>query len=613
MKSAGSAFIRMDSRDFIHTPLWFAKQLLACLKPFGIETPEGTGDWSPFEAADYCVGKLADLAVERRVVLAIDTYEDLSGMDSWLREHFLGRLIGNVLVIIAGRVPLRGAWMASPAWRHRIRRIPLEPFDFGMLRQYLVKCGIEEENTIQDMWRFTRGHPLTLSLAVSSIHANLHSRIETIDKTEVLNELIALWLREVTDESLQKLLEAASILRFFNQELLSEITEQPVAMADFVRLTGLSFVRTVERGWVLHDVMRESIRQNLRLRTPESYDRLSRGCVAYYYRKWHLHAYAQNESRERSEFFYHLGDSLIRAVFFQSVHPSSNYLEPLDNHNIDDVESYFRDRVAASRDKKVSFVDHDTEKQYELIVTADQDRKESDLLDPRSLLKLRPEATRILRDGDGTMIGLAVMIPIHAQSLDYLASQPVSRAYFGGLSPARKREYAVPEETQSGWFIRMVDALDPEDASARRDLLQYVFSHLMSGGILLASTPLAFYQKLLRRLGFEEVPKALHYDYGKDTPSPTFRIDLRGERLKDYLDRMVSSFGIKTDSERLAGLTVREKEIAMLLLGGKSNAEIASHLYLSEITIKKNLSRMFEKFGVKNRNQLMKRLLIGRS
>lgn len=84
-------------------------------------------------------------------------------------------------------------------------------------------------------------------------------------------------------------------------------------------------------------------------------------------------------------------------------------------------------------------------------------------------------------------------------------------------------------------------AADPEDASARRDLLSFVFSHILTGGILLASTPLPFYQTQLRRLGFEEVPKALHHDYGKDTPSPTFLIDLRGGRLQAYLDRMASS------------------------------------------------------------------------
>jgi hypothetical protein len=39
--------------------------------------------------------------------------------------------------------------------------------------------------------------------------------------------------------------------------------------------------------------------------------------------------------------------------------------------------------------------------------------------------------------------------------------------------------------------------------------------------------------------------------------------------------------------------------------------EIASHLHLSEITVKKNLAQMFEKYGVKNRAQLMIKLYEG--
>ena len=56
-------------------------------------------------------------------------------------------------------------------------------------------------------------------------------------------------------------------------------------------------------------------------------------------------------------------------------------------------------------------------------------------------------------------------------------------------------------------------------------------------------------------------------------------------------------------------LTPREKEVALLLEEGCTNVEIAKSLYLSEVTVKKHLKSMMEKFSTSNRTQLLKRLL----
>ncbi len=52
------------------------------------------------------------------------------------------------------------------------------------------------------------------------------------------------------------------------------------------------------------------------------------------------------------------------------------------------------------------------------------------------------------------------------------------------------------------------------------------------------------------------------------------------------------------------GLTTREIEIVKLVLGGLSNREIGEQLYIAESTVKKHMSNIFEKLGVKNREQL---------
>lgn len=60
-----------------------------------------------------------------------------------------------------------------------------------------------------------------------------------------------------------------------------------------------------------------------------------------------------------------------------------------------------------------------------------------------------------------------------------------------------------------------------------------------------------------------------------------------------------------TEMLKTYGLTKRELEIAGLIAEGKSNAEIAEKLYISETTVKKHVSNIFEKMGISRREELL--------
>ncbi|OLF17994.1 response regulator [Actinophytocola xanthii] len=55
---------------------------------------------------------------------------------------------------------------------------------------------------------------------------------------------------------------------------------------------------------------------------------------------------------------------------------------------------------------------------------------------------------------------------------------------------------------------------------------------------------------------------------------------------------------------RLAGLSEREREVVREVARGRSNAEIAAALFLSEATVKTHITRSFAKVDVSNRVQL---------
>lgn len=56
--------------------------------------------------------------------------------------------------------------------------------------------------------------------------------------------------------------------------------------------------------------------------------------------------------------------------------------------------------------------------------------------------------------------------------------------------------------------------------------------------------------------------------------------------------------------ERIASLADREREVAVAVGQGRSNAEIAATLYLSVATVKTQVSRILAKFGYNNRVQI---------
>lgn len=58
------------------------------------------------------------------------------------------------------------------------------------------------------------------------------------------------------------------------------------------------------------------------------------------------------------------------------------------------------------------------------------------------------------------------------------------------------------------------------------------------------------------------------------------------------------------------GLSVREKEVVKLVLGGRSTRQISRSLYISESTVQGHLSHVFDKVGVKSRRELLKRLFL---
>ncbi len=100
----------------------------------------------------------------------------------------------------------------------------------------------------------------------------------------------------------------------------------------------------------------------------------------------------------------------------------------------------------------------------------------------------------------------------------------------------------------------------------------------------------------------------------KDTPPPevvdAIRKVAQGDPMlspavtRSLIRRVATSTRSPAAVARLGELTDREREVALAVGRGLSNAEIAAELYLSVPTVKAHVSRLFDKLDVTNRVQI---------
>lgn len=121
--AAGRMVALLDSRNLDPSPPRFGAALGMAL---------GLADPSDWQAA---------LEQAQRPVLLIDTYEVLTPLDGWLREHFLPELPAGSLVVIAGRNALDAAWRSDTAWRDLTRAVPLRNLRPEESQAYLASRG----------------------------------------------------------------------------------------------------------------------------------------------------------------------------------------------------------------------------------------------------------------------------------------------------------------------------------------------------------------------------------------------------------------------------------------------------------------------------------------
>jgi DNA-binding NarL/FixJ family response regulator len=75
------------------------------------------------------------------------------------------------------------------------------------------------------------------------------------------------------------------------------------------------------------------------------------------------------------------------------------------------------------------------------------------------------------------------------------------------------------------------------------------------------------------------------------------------------LKALLSKVGTNSNNRTMDSISKREHDILELITEGKKNKQIAAQLFVSEQTVKAHLSRIFKKFNVSSRTQLVSLLM----
>ena len=230
---------------------------------------------------------LADIervAPKRRLVLMLDTFEQLSTLEDWARD-LAQRLHPNVLLVIAGRaMPNWGrAWSGWLAQAHVEELKPMtDDVMRDLVRRYYaaMRGGEPDPKQVEAIIGFARGLPMVVTSAVQ-LWVEYGVEDFAAVKAEVVADLVDR-LKEGVPEEMTPVLEVAATVRWFNKDILRAVASQADVNKAYDELRRFPFVRPRVEGLALHDSVREIMDEYLRVHDPERHCALHERAAAFF-------------------------------------------------------------------------------------------------------------------------------------------------------------------------------------------------------------------------------------------------------------------------------------------------------------------------------------------
>ncbi|BEP16377.1 ATP-binding protein [Acidothermaceae bacterium B102] len=261
-RAHGIAVVSMDCGGIEPTERGF---LAALDRTIGALRPEKARGTQPMATVAEAAAALADCG--DRVVLVLDTYEQLRLLDTWLRQELVPGLRDNTRLALAGREPPGAAWITG--FGDLLTAVPLANLAVADASALLRREGLSVADAHR-VTRFTHGHPLALRLAASARGARPDLTVPDAAIATVVTELARVYLSGL-DQPTRAVLDAVCTLRRPTLSLLGAVLPDVDPHDAYDLLRPLPFVEFGPDGLVLHETVREVVAALLRVNDPPAY------------------------------------------------------------------------------------------------------------------------------------------------------------------------------------------------------------------------------------------------------------------------------------------------------------------------------------------------------
>ncbi|WP_434752624.1 nSTAND1 domain-containing NTPase [Paenibacillus amylolyticus] len=465
--------IWMDGRACGTTPSVFMDYFISTL---GLELGLPTSNGS------HLVSLLKAMPREKRLVIAVDNYEELALLESWFMEVFIAKLhLRGILIILASRPELSAAWRTHPRLYQRLVQLQLQHFTADEVAAYIATAGSLNPSIAGIITRMTDGHPLGLALAVEA--ADQERNLPQAEWVELSHMISARLLLELTTPRLHPMVEVLTLLETANQELLSAVLGITVKPEEYHMLMRMSFIRSAPDGLALHDMARVHLMRDFRQREPYRMQSM-RIRIAELLKPLHEQACSHEQLQIARKMLLLCQESMLQFRKYADVSRDSLFLplEPMKQTDLPSLHKLL-------------------ERWCEYSVEPWQAVNYAPFLD--ELAQRYPEGIVLKRNEQGETIAMFITVLVHRETSALLLK------YF----PNEMKECFAPEELQNDpdesdtHFALLAAARDDVPGYTREELVGYMVLDRLSllgdgaRAILVATNP--HLKLFLRSIGFQ--------------------------------------------------------------------------------------------------------------
>jgi hypothetical protein len=331
------------------------------------------------------------------------------------------------MVVIAGRQPPTPHWLADAGWRDLLRVISLRNLSPDGAREYLELEGLPAAVHAQVV-ALTHGHPLALSLLVDALRrAGDPGTVprSLADAPDLVAALLARIVDQAPGPRHLRAIQVSGHAAFTTEGLLRAVLGGDDAPELFAWLRDLSFVEETARGLRPHDVARDVLDADLAWRDPDTFAAVHRRVRRHLIDQVRTQADEATRQDAVADVLFMVRDHPVAGAYWDWDALGQAYADRLTPDEIPLVLDMTRTRIG---DEQAALAAHWLERQ--------------------------PEAFRVFRRADGSLLGYAAYLSLDQASADDINADPGSRAMW---AHAQRHSPPRPGELVKAWRF-LVDA-----------------------------------------------------------------------------------------------------------------------------------------------------------